>query len=133
MIRIGLGMAAVLALSLFLAPAPVTGQTSPMGDVRSWVKKYDKNGDGRLDRGEFYQAVVDAFFLRDKDKDGYLAISELTEASPEALRAVRHKDSARISLEEYVNALFKDFEAADADADGLLTVEEIERYRQKAR
>jgi hypothetical protein len=36
-------------------------------------------------------------------------------------------------VEEYVNALFKDFETADTDGDGLLTVEEIEAYRQKAR
>lgn len=134
MVRIGLGMLTVaLGLSLFLAPAPATAQTSPMGDVRAWVKKYDKNGDGKLDRGEFYQAVVDAFFLRDKDKDGYLALSELTEATPEALRAVKHKDSSRISLQEYINALFKDFDAADTDGDGLLTVDEIERYRQQTR
>ena len=134
MIRIGLGMlTVVLALSLFLAPAPATAQTSTMGDTRAWVKKYDRNHDGKLDRDEFYQAVVDAFFLRDKDKDGYLAMSELTEASPEALRAVKHKDSARISLQEYINALFKDFDAADTDGDGLLTVEEIEQYRQKVR
>jgi len=134
MIRIGLGMlTAATALSLVLAPALATAQTITASDVRAWVKKYDRNGDGKLDRDEFYQAVVDAFFLRDKDKDGYLAISELTEASPEALRAVKHKDSARISLQEYINALFKDFDAADTDGDGLLTVEEIERYRQTVR
>ena len=134
MIRIGLGMlTAATALSLVLAPALATAQTITTSDVRAWVKKYDRNGDGKLDRDEFYQAVVDAFFLRDKDKDGYLALSELTEASPEALRAVKHKDSARISLQEYINALFKDFDAADTDGDGLLTVEEIERYRQTVR
>jgi Ca2+-binding EF-hand superfamily protein len=134
MTRIGFGLlTAALALGLFLAPARTAAQTSPAQDVRTWVKKYDKNGDGKLDRGEFHQAAVDAFFLRDKDKSGYLAISELKEASPETLRAVKRKSDARISLEEYVNALFKDFEAADTDGDGLLTVDEIERYRQKTR
>src|SRR5262245_40539562 len=134
MIRIGLGMLTVVtALALFLAPATATAQTAPPLGVAGWVKKYDRNGDGKLDRAEFHQAAVDAFFLRDKDKDGYLAISELKEASPEALRAVKHKDSARISLQEYINALFKDFDAADTDGDGLLTVEEIERYRQPVR
>jgi Ca2+-binding EF-hand superfamily protein len=134
MTRTGLGfLTAILALDLFLAAAPAAAQTSPIRDVRTWVKQYDKNGDGKLDRGEFHQAAVDAFFLRDKDKSGYLAISELKEASPEAIRAVKRKNDARISLEEYVNALFRDFEAADTDDDGLLTVEEIERYRQKTR
>ncbi|HTK88892.1 MAG TPA: hypothetical protein VL948_01485 [Verrucomicrobiae bacterium] len=134
MIGKGFGMLTVaLALGFGLAPSSASAQTSPVWDVRSWMKQYDRNGDGKLDRGEFYQAVVDAFFFRDKDKDGYLAISELKEASPESLRAVRRKDGSRISLQEYVGALFKDFEAADTDADGFLTVDEVERYRQKAR
>jgi hypothetical protein len=58
---------------------------------------------------------------------------ELKEASPESLKAVRRKSDAQITLQEYVNALFKDFEAADGDADGLLSLEEIERYRQVTR
>jgi EF hand len=122
-----------LTLGLVAGAAPASAQTSPIWDVRTWVKHYDRNGDGKLDRGEFHQAAVDAFFLRDKDKNSYLAISELKEASPETIKAVKRKSDARNSLEEYVNALFKDFETADTDGDGLLTVEEIEAYRQKAR
>jgi EF hand domain-containing protein len=134
MTRTGLGfLTATLTLGLVAGAAPASAQTSPIRDVRTWVKNYDRNGDGKIDRGEFHQAAVDAFFLRDKDKSGYLAISELKEASPETIKAVKRKSDARISLEEYVNALFKDFEAADADGDGLLTVDEIEQYRQKTR
>jgi len=134
MTRTGLGfLSATLTLGLVAGAAPASAQTSPIRDVRTWVKNYDWNGDGKIDRGEFHQAAVDAFFLRDKDKSGYLAISELKEASPETIKAVKRKSDARISLEEYVNALFKDFEAADADGDGLLTVDEIEQYRQKTR
>ncbi len=54
-----------------------------------------------------------------------------TKASPEARKAIKRKDDARISLQESVNALFKDFEAADTDSDGLLTVEEIEVYGKR--
>ena len=49
------------------------------------------------------------------------------------LQAVRRKVDGRITLQEYVNALFKDFEAADTDHDGLLSVEEIENYMRGAR
>jgi len=108
-------------------------QTSPPPDVKKWVTEHDKNRDGKIDREEFHQAVVEAFFFRDKDKSGYLTIIELKEASPEALKAVTRKSDGRISLDEYVNALFKDFEAADTDHDGLLTVEEIEIYMKTAR
>ncbi|HSE92292.1 MAG TPA: EF-hand domain-containing protein [Methylomirabilota bacterium] len=126
-------LTAAAALGLFLAGPPATAQTLPAPDARTWVKQQDRNGDGKIDREEFHQAVVQAFFFRDKDKSGYLAIAELKEASPEALKAVKRKHDARISLQEYVNALFKDFEAADADGDGLLSAEEIETYRQRAR
>lgn len=132
--RAGLqGLAAAAALGLFLAHLPATAQNRPAPDVQTWVKKQDKNGDRQLDRGEFHDAAVEAFFLRDKDKSGFLAITELKEASPEALKAVKRKSDARISLQEYVNALFKDFEAADTDGDGLLSVEEIDRYRLTVR
>jgi Ca2+-binding EF-hand superfamily protein len=77
--------------------------------------------------------VVEAFFFRDRDKSGYLAVAELKEASPEALKAIKRKSDTQISLEEYVNALFKDFEAADTDGDGVLIVVEIEQYRRTVR
>jgi len=108
-------------------------QTSPPPDVKKWVADHDKNRDGKIDREEFHQAAVEAFFFRDKDKSGYLTITELKEASPETLKAVARKSDGRISLQEYINALFKDFEAADTDHDGLLTVEEIEIYMKTAR
>ena len=134
MTRTGLGwLGATIGLGVLLVGAPATAQTSSAPDVQTWMKKYDRSGDGKLDRGEFHQAVVEAFFFRDKDKSGYLAIVELREASPEALKAVRRKSDARISLEEYVNAVFKDFEAADTDGDGTLTVVEIEQYRRTVR
>src|SRR5262245_4528526 len=134
MTRTGLGLLTMaVALGSLLAGTPASAQTSPAPDVQAWVKKYDRNGDGKIDRREFHEAVVEAFFFRDKDKSGYLAISELREASPEALKAVKRKSDSRISLEEYVNAVFKDFEAADTDGDGTLTVVEIEQYRRTVR
>ena len=73
------------------------------------------------------------FFFRDKDKNGYLVIGELTDPSPEILKTVARKTGGRISLQEFVNALFKDFEAADTDHDGLLTVEEIDIYMRSGK
>jgi Ca2+-binding EF-hand superfamily protein len=127
------GLAAASALSLFLVHVPATAQTQPAPDAKTWVKGYDKNGDGTLDREEFYQAAVESFYFRDRNKRGYLVIEELPEASREALKAMRLKADGRISLQEYVNALFKDFAAADTDQDGVLTVEEIDAYIKKDR
>ncbi len=126
-------LAATSALGLLLCYSPAAAQTGPAPDTKTWVKQHDKNGDGKIDRGEFHQAVVEAFYFRDKDKSGYLVIEELKEATPEALKAMKLKTSGKISLQEYINALFKDFEAADADKDGLLTVEEIDIYMRSAK
>jgi hypothetical protein len=38
------------------------------------------------------------------------------------------KGDGRLTLQEYVNALFIDFDKADTDKDGSLTFEEIEVY-----
>lgn len=121
-------LAAASALGLLLLDGSALAQTRPPLDAKAWVKEHDRNGDGKIDREEFHQAAVEAFFFRDKDKNGYLVITELSEATPETLKSVAHRTDGRISLQEFVNALFKDFEAADTDHDGLLTAEEIEIY-----
>jgi hypothetical protein len=55
--------------------------------------------------------------FRDKDKNGYLTIEELQGiVSPEVVKAASRKGDNRLTLDEYVNALFKDFAAADGTA-----------------
>ena len=109
----------------------VLAQAPPPPDAKTWVQKHDKNGDGKIDREEFHQAVIEAFFLRDNNKDGYLSIEELTVMTPEARTLLRNKPDGKISLPEFLNAMHKDFTAADTNDDGLLTAEEIEIYMRK--
>lgn len=131
LLSVSLGFACLLG-ALGLA-REVAAQAATPPDTRTWVKEHDKNGDGRLDREEFHQAVIEAFFFRDKNKDGYLTIIELPDATPGELNALRRNPDGRITLPEYLNALHQDFTAADTDGDGLLTVEEIDIYVRRAR
>lgn len=126
-------LAAASVLGMLLLDGPAMAQNRPAPDTKSWVKEHDRNGDGMIDREEFNQAVIEAFFFRDKNKRGYLTIEELKEAPPEAVRAANRKGDGKLTLQEYVNALFKDFEAADTDKDGMLTVEEIDIYMGRAK
>jgi len=120
---------ATAALTLALGAARVGAQTGTVPpDLRASFKAADKNGDGRLDRNEFRQAVTEGFYFRDKGHKGYLTADQLPEASPEAFKAANVKQDGRLSLQEEVNALLKDFEAADVDKDGTLTYEEVEAY-----
>jgi Ca2+-binding EF-hand superfamily protein len=126
-------LAVVAVLSLLLLDGQAAAQNRPAPDTKGWVKEHDRNGDGKIDRGEFHDAVVEVFYFRDKNKSGYLTIEELKEATPEAMKAANRKGDGKLTLQEYVNALFKDFEAADTDKDGLLTVEEIDVYMRSAK
>lgn len=121
-------LAAVAMLTLLVTDGRAVGQTSPPPNLREWLQRSDRNGDGKLDRAEFQQAIVEAFYFRDKDKNGYLTAAELEGARPEVIRRLGVKADGQLSLDETVNALFKDFEIMDTDSDGKLTIEEIEIY-----
>ena len=121
-------LTAVSLLGLLLIDGAAMAQSGPPQTLKDWFQRYDRNGDRRIDREEFQQAVVEVFYFRDKNKNGYLTADELEGAISQAVRAASRTGDGRLSMGEYVNALFKDFEAMDTDADGTLTVEEIETY-----
>jgi len=111
----------------------VRAQAPPPPDAKTWVREHDTNGDGKIDREEFHQAVIEAFFLRDVNKDGLLTVEELVVITPEAQDLLRSKPDGKMTLAEFLNALHKDFTAADTNDDGLLTAEEIEIYMRRSR
>ena len=120
---------ATIVFSVALGATRVGAQTGTVPpDLRERFKAADKNGDGRLDREEFRQAVIEGFYFRDKERKGYLTADQLPEARREAFKAANVKGDGRLTLQEEVNAMMKDFDAADVDKDGKLTYEELEAY-----
>ena len=119
--------------ALTLAGGVLAQAPPPPPDAKTWVREHDKNGDGRIDREEFHQAMIEVFFLRDMNKDGYLSVEELVVITPQAQNLLRNKPDGKMTLAEFLNALHKDFTAADTNDDGLLTAEEIEIYMRKSR
>jgi Ca2+-binding EF-hand superfamily protein len=126
-------MLARIALTAFLVLAPLSLSAQMPPDLGQIFKDADRNRDGRLDREEFHRVIVEAFFFRDKDKNGYLIITELTDTDPATFRGADRDGDGRLSLQEYVNALFKDFDAADRNKDGVLVYEEVEIYIRATR
>jgi hypothetical protein len=116
----------LLALVSLVVASGALAQTSSTPSPA--FRATDSNGDGHVDRGEFHYRMMDAFFLLDQDKDGYLTPSELLGVTAQAIRAADTNSDGKLSAIEYVNQRFKEFEAADRNRDGVLTHVEVEFY-----
>ena len=109
-------------------PGPVFVQAQTP-DWREGFRVHDKNGDGRIDRAEFQNWIVDGFYFRDQGRKGYLVQADLQgTASPEVFKAINRKGDGKLTLGEYLNALFQDFAAIDVNQNGAITAQEIETY-----
>jgi Ca2+-binding EF-hand superfamily protein len=94
------------------------------------IESCDKNGDGKIDRAEYFERITDVFFLADANKDGYLEMSEILaavpDANPERIKSADTNGDGKIDLHELQNALSKDFERADLNGDGVLDKDEVQ-------
>jgi Ca2+-binding EF-hand superfamily protein len=118
-----------------LAGGLAAAQTAPPPDWRERFRAHDRNGDGRIDRAEFQEWMVDAFFQRDQGRKGYLTIEDVRGVmTPEIFRALSQRGDGKLWLPEYLNALFQDFQAMDTGREGSVTMEEVDAYvRQSLR
>ncbi len=130
-VRYGVFIALVVVASLAeLAIA----QNPAKPDWREGFRTHDENGDGKIDRGEFQNWMVDVFFHRDTNHKGYLVFADVQNSM--SLEGFKGRDSngdGRLSVEEFLNSLFQDFEAADVNKSGSLSMEEIANYIKAAR
>lgn len=120
---------AVFIVACSLGGSLARAQMTPRADWKEWFRAHDLNGDGRIDRAEFQEWMIDVFFQRDQGKKGYLTIEDVRGAmTPEIFKAMNQKGDGKLWLPEFLNALFLDFQAIDTGRDGSITVEQIETY-----
>ncbi|MCG8542571.1 MAG: EF-hand domain-containing protein [Alphaproteobacteria bacterium] len=86
----------------------------------------DRNGDGRIDRGEFHDRMTELFFFADRDRNQRLTPNELPGVAADALAAADRNGDGGLDLVEFTGARALDFDAADTDRDGQLSREEVE-------
>ncbi len=97
-------------------------------DAAATLAVSDKNSDQRIDREEYHRRMTEVFFFIDTDKDGNLTLSEIQQievVDPRRFEAADRDGNQTLSLNEYLNALYDDFEAADRNSDGMLDIEEL--------
>ncbi len=122
-------MLVLAAVCACLAGPAAAQQTPARPDWREGFKAHDTNLDGRIDRGEFQEWMVDVFFLRDKNHKGYLIYEDVKDAMTlENFKAHDKNGDGRIPLQEFLNSTFQDFATADVRGNGALTMEEIQAY-----
>jgi Ca2+-binding EF-hand superfamily protein len=125
--------ALIVAAALACAAGPVPAQVSAT-DWKEGFRAHDKNGDNRIDRAEFQNWIVEGFYFRDKGHKGYLVQADLQgAASSEVFKAINRKGDGKLTMKEYLNALFQDFTAIDVNRNGSVTMEEVEVYIKQAR
>lgn len=94
--------------------------------------RFDKNGDGTIDRTEFDLNKVLVIVAFDKNRNDHLDADEIM-MSAENFTAMDQDGDGKISGFEFVESDLGKFEAIDADGDGLVTKEEFRAYVEKLR
>ena len=120
-----------LALAALLPPAIAQQTATPDDRIRAAFKDADINGDGYVNIDEYVGYIVLQFARLDRNRDGYLATSELPkDHDPARARAADRNGDGRLSLGEIVGDRIVDFFEADTNHDGVITVEELLIYER---
>ncbi len=122
----GVGIALLFVACL---AGPVLAQAPAKADWMEGFRTHDRNGDGKIDRAEFQDWMVDVFFYRDTNHKGFLVFEDVKDVMTfENFKSRDTNGDGKIELDEFLNSLFRDFEAADVNKSGSLSMEEIDAY-----
>lgn len=134
-IRHGRWLAAITLAAALLAATTgaARAQLPSPQELRQHFQETDQNGDGKVDRDEFYRRSVDLFYSLDKNRKGYLVIADFRGLPPEDFKAADRNGDGKLTLDEFLNARFRAFDLADTNGDGVLTLEEVEVYIKRQR
>src|SRR5262245_27201734 len=117
-----LGLAHSFGVGLATGSADAQSTTADPARPRMAARSTDRTGNGRINREEFHQCATERFYFLDKARKGVVTLDEVRDVmGPEAFTVANRKKDGQLTLREFVNAVFKDFEAADVDKDGTLT------------
>jgi Ca2+-binding EF-hand superfamily protein len=123
--RITTGIAlALLALGAYTAHA----EDQASYDVKAAFAQTDHNKDGAIEVDEYFDRLVDTFFLGDTDKDGFLTEEEFVKVVvvKEDFAQVDKSGDGKLTRQEYVSARLPHFIALDTDKSGNLSLAEVE-------
>ena len=124
----------VLSIPVLLAVAAQGGHhEGPDYDPAKTFAEADSNADGKIDRAEYHERMVEIFFHGDRDKDGYMTWEELQKfvRFPDDYRGADRDKDGRISMYEFIRVRFDDYDLVDTDDDGVLSLAEVTAVFQR--
>jgi Ca2+-binding EF-hand superfamily protein len=119
-------MAALVLAGLCAGTASAAEPAPPAHDPRAAFAETDTDENGVVDRGEFNARIVEVFYFADTDKNGTLTPEEQKRlVFPEDFKAADKDSDGRLTLREFLRVRFAEFDVADTNEDGVLSVEEV--------
>jgi hypothetical protein len=124
MMRIGAFSASAL---LALGAASAVAEQAPAYDVRAAFLEADRNGDNAIEIDEFYERLVDVYFLGDTNKNGFLEKDEFVRVVVinENFEKIDRDGDGKLSRKEFVAGRLPMFLQIDSDDDGSLSITEV--------
>ncbi len=109
------------AALLTAAPALVLGQGTAPGMTYEQFNHIDKDGNGTISDGEYFQFMEGAFKELDTNGNNSLSPDETAKVlTTEQFSQVDANGNGRISRQEFLDHVMSDFRRHDRDGDGQL-------------
>jgi Ca2+-binding EF-hand superfamily protein len=115
----------VLSFLLLLGASVAAADGAPPDETLEEIfAQTDSNGDGFVDRREYYIRVVDVYYLADVDRNGTLDAKEFEWTLMGEFEDADANGDAKVTLPELMNQGADLLEVADTDGDGQLSWKE---------
>ena len=121
-----IGTLIVTAALILAGAAARADDTAKKYDPRAAFAEADTNHDGAVDHQEFQERITEVFYSADRNKDGFLDAEELKQLTfPDDFKADDKDRDGRVSMREFLRVRFHDYDVADTDHDGVLSLDEV--------
>ena len=124
-------VALLLTILVMVSPNALFAQGRQPLTRQQIMASADRNHDGRIGRVEFLERMKEGFYFIDADKDGFVVIAEYQQiqvGDPKQFAAADRNKDGKLSIDEFLKAVSRDFDDADKNDDGVLDEVEMRAW-----